>query len=68
MPELGRILECQCASQAAELFTSGLTRVLDVSALIKTIRNKNNYAPFLQETTKSMMEVRNEARRRAGRS
>ena len=22
MPELGRILECQCASQAAELFTS----------------------------------------------
>ena len=39
MPELGEILECQCANQAADLLTSGLTRVLDVCAPIKNIQN-----------------------------
>ena len=50
------------------MFTSGQTRVLDVYAPIKTIQNRNNYAPYLQETTKSMMQSRNEAQRRAARS
>ena len=68
MPELGRILECQCASQAAELFTLGLTKVLDILAPIKTIQNRNNYAAYLQETTKQLMERRNASQRKAART
>ena len=45
MPELKTILECQCASKAADMFTTGLTKVLDILAPIKTIQNRNNYAP-----------------------
>ena len=47
------------------MFTLGLTRALDDCAPIKTIQNRNNYAPNLQETTKDMMELRNVAQRKA---
>ena len=65
MPELEMILECQGASQAADIFTSGLTKMFENCAPIKKIQNRNNFAPNLQETTKSMMELRNTTQRRA---
>ena len=68
LPELKEISECQCASQAAELLTSGLTRVLDVCAPIRTIQNRNNYALHLSESTKKLMEERNVAQRCAAAS
>ena len=68
MPELKTILECQCASKAADMFTTGLTKVLDILAPIKTIQNRNNYAPHLQETTKNMMQLRDAAQRKAAES
>ena len=68
MPELGRIIECQCANQAADLFTSGLTKVLDIVAPIKTIQNRINYAAYLQESTKQLMELRNASQRMAART
>ena len=68
MPELNRILECQCASQEAEFFTLGFTKVLDIMAPIKTIQNRNNYAAHIQETTKQLMERRNASQRQADRT
>ena len=62
------IVESQCASQAAELLTSELSRVLDACAPIRTIQSRNNYAPHLSDRTKKHMEERNEAQRCAAAS
>ena len=59
MPELEQISFSQCANQAAELPTVGLSRVLDKCAPIRTIQHRSKYAPHLSDETKKMMEKRN---------
>jgi hypothetical protein len=63
--ELIEIASSQCASQAADLLTTGLTRVLDIWAPVRTIQNRSNYAPHLSDSTKELMNERNEAQRTA---
>ena len=68
MPELGQIAESNCANQAAELLTAGLTRELDSCAPIRTIQMRSNYAPHLKDSTKQLMEQRNKAQKKAATS
>ena len=65
MPELAAISNCQCANQAAIFLRTGLSRILDICAPIKTIQTKQNYAPHLQEVTKQLMEERNRVQQNA---
>ena len=65
MPELAAISNCQCANQAAIFLRTGLSRILDICAPIKTIQTKQNYAPHLQEVTKQLMEERNRVQKNA---
>ena len=65
MPELDRVLTSECPNEAAEIFTEGLTRVLDKLAPLRTIQIRNNYAPWLSENTKEITKRRREAQSKA---
>ena len=65
MPELREIIVSQCANQAAELLTAGLSRVLNSCAPVRTIQHRSKYAPHLSDETKKLMEKRNTSQRKA---
>ena len=42
------------------MFTSRLTEILDKLAPIKTIQVRSNYLPWMSDTTKTQIKLRNE--------
>ena len=50
---------------AAAMLTSGLTGILDLTAPIKTIQTRRNYAPHLGQATKELQDRRNAAQKKA---
>ena len=58
-------MNSECANEAAEMLTKGMTRVLDKMAPLRTIQVRNNYAPWLSDTTKELTIRRREAQAKA---
>lgn len=59
------MVNSECANEAAEIFTKGLTKVLDKLSPLRTIQVRNNYAPWLSDNTKELTSRRREAQARA---
>ena len=56
------------ATQAACLLTNKLTNILDRLAPVKTFQVRNKYAPWLSESTKTLIKERNDAQKVAAES
>ena len=54
-------LRQKCPDKAAEIFTQGLSKVLDTLVSLRTIQTRANYAPHLSQETKQLMLRRQEA-------
>ena len=65
MLELGAIIECGDMNMAAAMLTAILTRILDLTASIKTIQTRRNYALNLGKATKGRQDRRNAAKKKA---
>ena len=65
MPEIEACLASTCPSTAATILTSGITRILDVMAPVRTIQNRKNYVPYLSEETEALQSASRTAQERA---
>ena len=54
MPELAACLASTSADTAASALTSGLGRILDAMAPVRTIQNRKSYVPYLSSETKAL--------------
>ena len=52
---------CEDANEAAEIFTNKLSEILDRHAPVKTFQTRSNFAPWLSEETKILMQDRDRA-------
>ena len=59
---------CEDVDEATEMFTKRLTDVLDILAPIKTIQVRSNYLPWMSDTTKNNIKVRNDLLKKAKES
>ena len=59
---------CDSPSEAAEILTSNLSRILDQMAPIKTIQVRKKYVPWLSPATKELIKERDAAQARASTS
>ena len=59
---------CQDVNQASQMLSSKLGNILDVMAPIKTIQIRTNYAPWLSDSTKKLLNERNAAQKVASSS
>ena len=48
-----------------QIFSDKLTKILDKLAPVKTVQTRTKYAPWLSNSTKSLMKERDEAQRKA---
>ena len=58
---------CQNPNQAAEMLTKKLTTILDQMAPIKTFQVRVKYVPWMSESTKDLLKVRNTAQETAAK-
>ena len=59
------LYSCEDPDKAAEILTSKLTTILDQMAPLRTIQVRAKYAPWLSDSTKRLMNERNEAQKAA---
>ena len=55
------VYRCEDANEAAEIFTHKLTEILDRHAQVKVFQTRTNFAPWLSEETKQLMQERDRA-------
>ena len=55
------VYRCEDANEAAEIFTHKLTEILDRHAPVKVFQTRTNFAPWLSEETKQLMQERDRA-------
>ena len=68
MPELEACLAATCPSNAATILTSGITKILDIMAPIRTIQNRRNYVPYLSVETEALQSAARTAQEKAAGS
>ena len=59
------VYQCSDIDSAVEIFTDQFLQVLDLHAPMRTIQTRSNYAPWLSENVKKLMQRRNEAQNKA---
>ena len=57
MPELETCLSSTCPSVAARLLTTGISKVLDSMAPVRTFQNRKNYTPYLTKETEALQSA-----------
>ena len=57
--------ECFDTERAAILFTSKLNEILDIMAPLRTFQIRTKYTPWMSQSTKDLIQERNEAQARA---
>ena len=50
------VYSCNCAQQAAEVFTSKINNILDIMAPVRTFQVHVKYAAWLTEDTKELIK------------
>ena len=63
-----KLYMCENPDQAAEILTKELTDILDVMAPIRTIQMRRKYAPWLSDSTKDLLKVRDTAQAKAAQT
>ena len=62
------VYSCENPEQATAILTDKLTAILDQMAPVRTIQVRKKYAPWLTDTTKKLMQERNEAQKLASQT
>ena len=62
------VYQTESVDLAVQLFSDKLTTILDQLAPIKTVQTRTRYAPWLSQSTKLLIEKRDQAQSRASRS
>ena len=62
------IYQCESVDSAVQLFSEKLTKILDKLAPVKTVQTRTRYAPWLSQSTKLLIEQRDQAQRKASSS
>ena len=55
------VYSCEDANEAAAIFTTKLSKILDRHAPVRTFQTRTNFAPWLSEETKHLMKDRDRA-------
>ena len=63
-----QVYSCEDANQAAEIFITKLSQILDKHAPVKTFQTRTKFAPWLSDTTKQLMKDRDLAQIQASSS
>ena len=68
MLELEACLATTCPTNAATILKSGITKILDIMAPVRTLQNRRNYVPFLSVETEALQSAARTAQEKAAGS